>query len=141
MQGYARIWQDIFWELGYEWRSYPRKNIQSRYPNISFHIHVYPSIQSCKISTFISPKVIQCKSCISSFIQVQYPGKIFLMISNYDILTISKYISICIQYRYLYQISLVLSDLVILQCSFYPCPISRENIHDDVQSWYPGFIR
>ncbi len=42
----------------------------------------YPCINSCKISIFISAKVIQCISCISSFIQSQYPGKISLMISS-----------------------------------------------------------
>ncbi len=72
MQGYVRICKDIFWELGYEWISYPRKGIQPRHPKISFHIHVYPCIYSCKISIFISAKVTQCISCISSFIQVQY---------------------------------------------------------------------
>ncbi len=46
-------------------------------------------------------------------------------------------VSICIQYRYLYQISC----LIILKCPFYPCPISRENIHDDIQLWYPSYIQ
>ncbi len=56
------------------------------------------------------------------------------MISNYDILIISKYI-------HLYQISLVLSNLAVLKYPFCPCPISRENIHDDIQLWYPGYIQ
>jgi hypothetical protein len=105
--------------------SYPFKSMY-----ILLYIHArYPCSYPCKISMFISAKVIPCISCYIFFTQVQYPGKISLLISKYDFLTISKYI----HYRYQYQISLVLSYLIFLKCSSYPYPVSREIIHDDIQ--------
>ncbi len=57
------------------------------------------------ILMFISAKVIQCISGHILFIQVQYPGKISLIISNYDFLTISEYI-------HLYPIFRIVSDIL-----------------------------
>jgi hypothetical protein len=118
------------------------QDIQSRYPSISFHIHVYPCIYSYKIPYSYLPKlsnvypVYSLLSSISrenipndihllypgyvqiypfvsnkislsdilgvilfgypeiSFLSLAYPEKISMMICNYDILVISKYIHV-----------------------------------------------
>jgi hypothetical protein len=92
------------------------------YPFISMYILVYIHR---RYPYSYPPKLSNVYPCISSFIPVQYPGIISLMISNYDI-RLYPNISICIQYIYPYQISLVLSHTVILTYPCYPCSISRE---------------
>jgi hypothetical protein len=84
---------------------------------------------------FISAKVIQCISCYILFIQVQNPGKISLMMSNYDFLTISKYI-------HLYPVWISISDILGVILFGYPerSFLSMSYIQGKYPWWYPIMI-
>ena len=136
MKGYERIRKDIFWDLGYEWRSYPKKISNQdilKYPYISLHILEY--IQARYPNSYLSDL---------SFNILTYPKEIStiisLTISTNDIQMISYYILI-------YPILISLWDIFHVILLIYPI-ISLlfliyilKNILDDIQLWYPLHIQ
>ena len=56
-------------------RTYPRKDIQNRYPTLSHYIPMYPCRYPQKISNFLSQRVILLYPNIFFYIQNIYPNR------------------------------------------------------------------